>query len=126
MGFTEKLRRQVLQTGEKIKRKLKKFIKILEGKKGEDIKILDVRKLTWITDYFIILTGNSIIQTKTIAQSLLEGIKEKPISVEGLEEGKWILLDYQDVMIHIFLPQIREFYRLEKLWGDAKIVELKF
>ena len=56
----------------------------------------------------------------------MEGIKEKPISVEGLEEGKWILLDYQDVMIHIFLPQIREFYRLEKLWGDAKIVELKF
>jgi len=113
-----------LETGGIINRKLRKIIKIIEDKKGEEVKILDLRKLTWITDYFVILSGNSLVQTRVIAESLLKELDEKPVSVEGFENGKWILVDYRDVMIHIFLPEVRVFYNLEKLWGDAKIIPI--
>ncbi len=94
----------------------------MADKQGEDIKILDVRKLTWIADYFVILTGSSLTQTKTIAETLMEKLGEKPASLEGFGAGKWILLDYRDIMVHIFLPETRDFYRIEKLWGDAEEV----
>ena len=105
-------------------RKLKKILRVVENKKGEEVKVLDLRKLTWITDYFVILHGTSLIQNRTIAESLLESLDDRPISVEGYEDGKWILLDYGDVMVHIFLPDVRQFYHLEKLWGDADVVSL--
>lgn len=103
-----------------INKKLKTILKIVEDKKGDDVRVLDVSRLTWITNYFVILSGQSVIQTKTIAETLLEKLHEKPLSANGLGAGKWILLDYQDVMVHIFLPETRDFYRLEKLWGDAQ------
>jgi len=109
---------------ERIPEKLKKIVEIIREKKGENTVILDLRELTWITDYFVITGGSSLIQTKVIAETLLEKIDEQPISVEGYEYGKWILMDYGDVIVHIFLNEIREFYRLEKLWGDAKTIEI--
>jgi len=83
-----------------------------------------VSKLTWLCDYFVIVSGETTIQTKTIAENILEKIEEVPISVEGIEEGKWILIDYGEIIIHIFLPEIRNYYNLEKLWGDAEFVEV--
>ena len=110
---------------EDIPEKLRKIVKIIEDKKGEDTKVLDLKGLTWITDYFVITGGSSLIQTKTIAEALLESIDEQPISVEGYEYGKWILIDYGDIIVHIFLNEVREFYRLEKLWGDAKVIKIQ-
>jgi len=83
-----------------------------------------VRKLTWIADYFIITSGTSLIQTRTIAESILENLNEQPVSVEGLEDGKWILIDYNEIIIHVFLNETRQYYRLEKLWADAETVEI--
>jgi len=107
-----------------IKRIIKKIIKSIEDKKGTDLKVLDVSKLTWICDYFIIASGESTIQTKVIAENILEKIKERVISVEGLEDGKWILIDYGEIIIHIFLTETRNYYNLDKLWGDAEIIKV--
>ncbi len=80
--------------------------------------------MTWICDYFVIVSGETTIQTKTIAENIIEKIEEIPVSIEGMEEGKWILIDYGEIIIHIFLPEIRNYYNLEKLWGDAEIVKV--
>lgn len=76
------------------------------------------------TDYFIICSGNSDRQTEAIAENVLRSLrkdyKERPISKEGTEFGEWILLDYVNVVVHIFLPRVRDYYDLAGLWGDAK------
>jgi len=102
---------------------------VLDGlldKKGEDIKLLDMRNLeAAVANYFIICTGNSHPQVDALADSVDEFVKkathENPIGIEGRENSEWILLDYSDVVVHIFLPETRNFYNLEKLWSDAKI-----
>ena len=97
-------------------------------KKAADIKILDLRNLTTITDFFVICTGSSDPQLKAIADSIIEGSKklgERPWHKEGLTHRNWILLDYVNVVVHIFLPETRAFYSLEKLWGDADSAEIK-
>lgn len=102
---------------------------VLEGlldKKGEDIKLLDMRDLeASVANYFIICTGNSHPQVDALADNVEEfakkATKENPIGIEGRENSEWILLDYSDVVVHIFLRETREFYKLEKLWSDAKI-----
>lgn len=89
----------------------------IDDKKGYQITIFDLRGLSPITDYFVIANGLSEIHTRTIAQSLAE--VEKPIHTEGYEAGSWILLDYVDVIVHVFTEETRQFYGLERLWGDA-------
>ena len=100
------------------------MVKILEEKQAIETKILDVRKLTWITDYFIITSVQSSVQAKAILDSILETFDEKPLSVEGTYSNNWILIDFQDVIIHIFLPEARLFYNLEKLWTDAEEIKI--
>ncbi|MCM8806261.1 MAG: ribosome silencing factor [Candidatus Omnitrophica bacterium] len=85
--------------------------------------MLDVRKLTWITDYIIITSGETNIQIRAIAEAVIEKFNSPPFSIEGFETN-WILLDYGDFVLHIFLPEVREFYNLEKLWLDADRVNL--
>lgn len=97
-------------------------------KKAADIKILDLRNLTSITDYFVICTGNSDTQVKAIADAVIDGSKkigERPWHKEGFTQRSWVLLDYVDVVVHIFLHDTRNFYGIEKLWGDAPIEEVK-
>ncbi len=99
----------------------------IENKKGIDPVILDIRKLTDIADFFIVVHGNSDRHVRTIADGIIDELhvkKIKPSHVEGLREASWILLDYSDVIIHVFHYKTREFYNLERLWGDAKIVKL--
>ncbi|MBW1918541.1 MAG: ribosome silencing factor [Deltaproteobacteria bacterium] len=94
----------------------------LVEKKAQDLVILDVRSLSSFTDYFIICSGNSRRQVVALAQHLEEALRrlgEKPLGIEGLEEGQWVLLDYNDVIIHIFSQPMREFYDLENLWAEA-------
>lgn len=92
-------------------------------KKAEGIVALDVAELLVVTDYFVIATGRTDIQVRAIADEvehqLFEQARVKPIGREGIGEGKWVLLDFADLVVHVFQPEEREFYRLEKLWAEA-------
>jgi ribosome-associated protein len=97
-------------------------------KKAVDIKVLDLRKLADVTDYFLICSAEVELQARAIADHIIENLKKKGIKAwhaEGYQNSKWILLDYVDVVVHIFLNKTREFYGLESLWGDAKVKEIK-
>jgi ribosome-associated protein len=91
--------------------------------KAIDLVELDLRDVLGYTDYFVISSGNTDRQTKAIHDRIHEGLKKEhgilPRRVEGLAEGRWILMDYLDVVVHIFTPDARQFYRLEQLWGEA-------
>ena len=96
---------------------------MLEERQGGEISLLDMRHVTILADYFVICTGTSERQLKTLADSLSRELKEevgRPIHVEGDGESGWILLDYTDVVVHLFLPDVRSFYALEELWKDAQ------
>jgi len=101
---------------------------IILSKKGYDIKVLDLRKLTAIADYFVICSADSDIQVKSIADEVNDVLREKGIKCfhkEGYGALNWVLLDYFDVIVHVFKKEAREFYNLERLWADApsEIVE---
>jgi ribosome-associated protein len=91
--------------------------------KGDQILSLDVRKLTSITDYFIICSADTDIQVKGIADSIRKNTDHKPIRIEGHEQLNWVLLDYIDVIVHIFRTTERNYYQIEKLWADAPTIE---
>jgi len=96
-------------------------------KKAEQVHVLDLRKGSAFTDFFIIATGNNIRQVQAIADGIQETLKKdgvRPALIEGYSRGEWILLDYFDFIVHVFLPTTREFYALERLWGDAERVEV--
>lgn len=97
-------------------------------KKAIDIVAIDVAELLVVTDYFVICTGNTNIQVRAILDEVEEKLRVdgdiKPIGREGIAEGRWGLLDYGDLVIHVFMPDEREFYRLERLWADAPRLEL--
>ncbi|HTU77159.1 MAG TPA: ribosome silencing factor [Solirubrobacteraceae bacterium] len=94
-----------------------------EDKKAIDLVELDLRGVLGYTDYFIVCSGNTGRQAKAIHDGILEGLKHEhdtlPRRVEGSADTGWILMDYLDVVVHIFTPEMREFYRLEQLWGEA-------
>ncbi len=105
---------------------LANIIKGIEDVKGEDINILDLREIdTAVCDYFIICNGNSNTQVNAIVNSIQKSVskelKDKPWHVEGTDNGEWVLMDYVNIVVHVFQKQIREFYNIEGLWGDAKI-----
>jgi ribosome-associated protein len=92
-------------------------------RKARDVVELDMRGLVGYTDYFLLCSGNTDRQVKAIHDAILHGCKHDldtlPRRVEGLSHGQWVLMDYLDVVVHIFTPITREFYRLEQLWGEA-------
>lgn len=90
--------------------------------KAHDVIVLDLRGISTATDYFVIAGGNSDVQVKAIAEHVVDELKKegaRPQHVEGLQGGRWVLIDYVDVVVHVFHPQARQFYQLENLWGDA-------
>jgi ribosome-associated protein len=97
-------------------------------KKAADVLVLDVASTLVITDFFVIASGGTDRQVKAIADAVEDRLREeggiKPIGREGERELKWVLLDYGDLVVHVFQPETREFYRLEKLWADAPRVEV--
>jgi len=101
---------------------------LLGAKKAQRPVILDLRKLTLITDYFVICHGISEVHVRALAKDLAEQLKAhgvKPSSAEGVADGRWVLFDLGDVIVHIFAALERGFYDLERLWGDAPRVELE-
>ena len=93
------------------------------SKKAEDVVILDLRGLSAVTDFFVICSGSSETHVKAISDAIEEGLEAKGVRkwhIEGYRHRKWVLLDYVDVVVHIFHHKVREYYVLERLWGDAK------
>ena len=105
------------------------IIKGIDDVKGESIKLLDLREIeNTVCDYFIICSGNSNTQVNAISGSVQKTVskelKDKPWHIEGQTNSEWILMDYVNVVVHIFQKQIRDFYDIESLWGDAKITDI--
>ena len=96
-------------------------------RKAIDIVSLDLRSVAGYTDFFVICSGNTDRQTKAIHDGIHAGMKAEhgilPRRVEGLTQARWILMDYLDVVVHVFTPETREYYRLEQLWGEAPALE---
>jgi ribosome-associated protein len=93
--------------------------------KGVDVVILDLRNVTDMTDFFVIASGTSDTHVRSLGQHIIEEMKREgtPVNhVEGLEKGRWVLLDYVDFVVHLFHPTLRNFYQLERLWSDAEVI----
>lgn len=101
-------------------------VEAIADKKGTDIKVFNISEISPLADYFIIATGNNKNQNQAIIDEVnekLNAVKIHPRQIEGYENANWILSDYGDIMIHIFNPESREFYNLERLWKDAPCEE---
>lgn len=91
-------------------------------RKGRDLLLMDLRGISSATDYFLIVSGTSELHVQAVAEHVIDGLKadgERPSHVEGLRGGRWVLIDYIDFVVHVFHPAARDFYQLERLWGDA-------
>jgi ribosome-associated protein len=100
---------------------------LMLDKKAQGVIVMDLRGLTSVTDFFVLGTGESDVQVKAIVDHLnetLEAERMKPFHIEGYDKLSWVLIDYIDVVAHVFLHETRDYYRLELLWADAKISEL--
>jgi ribosome-associated protein len=99
----------------------------IHDKKGLNVVLLDVAELLSITDIFVIAAGTSNIHVRALAEGVEEALAEsasrKPLRREGVDQATWILLDYGDVVVHLFQPETRDFYGLERLWADAPVIE---
>lgn len=95
---------------------------VAEDKKAREIAVLEVRDVTPIADYFVVCSGQSTLQVRAIADAIIErmeGTGHPLRHIEGYEGGRWVLLDYGDVIVHVFLADERDYYGIERLWGDA-------
>jgi ribosome-associated protein len=106
---------------------LRLVLEALMDRKAVDPVILDLRGLTAATDFFVIVSGTSDAHVRGMAEHLIEAVGGgpdgvRPHHVEGLPQGRWVLLDYVDFVVHVFHPELRDFYQLERLWGDAPLV----
>jgi ribosome-associated protein len=100
---------------------------LMLDKKAKEIIIMDLRGLTSVTDFFIVCTGESDLQIKAIVDHLKDTLlkeKTRPSHIEGYDKLSWVLIDYVDVVAHVFLPEVRNYYGLERLWADANITEV--
>ncbi|MGI6083882.1 MAG: ribosome silencing factor [Acetivibrionales bacterium] len=107
--------------------KLNLFIDAMEDSKAKDIKAIDIHELTTIAHYFVIATGTSDTHVKAVTDKLVKKLSEnglKPLRIEGYSHARWILLDYGDIVAHIFHEEDREYYGLERLWQDGRLVAL--
>jgi ribosome-associated protein len=97
-------------------------VEALEANKAQDVVVLDLRGLCDATDFFVIASGTSDTHVRSLAERVIETMRQagrRPHHVEGLTSGRWVLLDFVDLVVHVFHPSLREFYQLERLWADA-------
>jgi ribosome-associated protein len=122
MAKTEKRRRAT-----RLPKQIELAIRAAEDKKAVDLTVLDLRKAAGFTDYFVLASGNNARQVRAIADAVIDTLSAagaKPAHVEGYDRSEWILLDYFDFIVHVFAPETRMFYGLERLWGNAERVEV--
>ncbi|MDJ0901937.1 MAG: ribosome silencing factor [Xenococcus sp. MO_188.B8] len=104
-----------------------KIAEAADDKKAQDIVLLKVAEVSYLTDYFVVVTGFSKPQLRAICdsieQKIAENFEREPIRIEGKTDGRWVLIDYGEVIVHAFLPEEREFYNLEAFWGHAERVD---
>ena len=102
-------------------------VRAAEDKKAEGLVVLDLRKASGFTDYFVICSGGNVRQVRAIADAVIETLATegaKPAHIEGYDRAEWILVDYFDFVVHVFVPETRAFYGLERLWGNAERLDL--
>jgi ribosome-associated protein len=112
----------------KIYSQARRIVEFLQSKKAQDVRLMDIRAVTDMSDYFVVCHGESELHVQAIAAAVLEGMAQEGVRAwhkEGIQHSRWVLLDFVDVVVHIFQRTEREFYALEKLWGDAKILSFK-
>jgi ribosome-associated protein len=122
MAKTEKRHRP-----EHLPRQVGAAVRAADDKQAKDLIVLDLRKAAGFTDYFVIGSGTNPRQIRAIADAVMESLAAlgvKPAHVEGYDRSEWVLLDYFDFVVHIFAPETRLFYGLERLWGSAEPVEI--
>jgi len=106
---------------------MQKIINIIFDKKGFNITTIDVREISSLTDFMIIAEGNVDIHVKAIAEAIISQLKKEkilPFKVEGRMHGDWVVIDYQNIIVHLFMPHLRERYQLEKLWSKGEIIKI--
>ena len=111
----------------KLPSEIDRAITAAEDKKAVDLVVLDLRKAAGFTDFFVLASGNNPRQIRAIADSVMAALADegvKPAYVEGYERSEWVLLDYFDFIVHVFMPETRLFYGLERLWGNAERIEI--
>jgi ribosome-associated protein len=114
MGMTKKI----------TKATAKKVVRFALEKKAFKVDLMDVRKITSVTDFFIVCSGNNDVHVKAIADVVLDNCKKSEIpvyNIEGYESRRWVLIDLVEIVVHVFQPEVRSYYQLERLWGDAGI-----
>jgi ribosome-associated protein len=125
MAKTEK--RRAAPAKKRLTSEVDKAVRAVLDKKASDVVVLDLRNTPAFTDFFILCSGHSTRQVKAIADAVEETLragKVRPAHVEGYERGEWVLMDYFTFIVHVFTPQTRDFYSLERLWGDAERLEI--
>lgn len=107
---------------------LKTIVDALENKKAEELQLIDIREVSTIADYFVITNGTNMNQIQALADNVEEKLAINgihPRSVEGYNTANWILMDYNDILVHIFDKESRGFYDLERMWRDGKVIDVK-
>lgn len=112
---------------ESSKEKVKLAYEALDEKKGEDIRIIEIKDISIIADYFIIASGSNSLQVDALVKSVGEKLGQngyEPLRIEGSRSATWILMDYGDVIVHVFSREDRLFYNLERIWRDGKVIDI--
>ena len=107
---------------------VRRAVELARDRKARDMVALDMRGVSSATDFFLVMTGTSDIHVRSVAEHIIEELKKedvRPSHVEGLSGGRWVLIDYIDFVVHLFHPAAREFYQLERLWGDTPQLALE-
>lgn len=123
MAKTEKRRKST-----RLPKQIERTIRAADDKKATDLVVLDLRKAAGFTDFFVICSGTNPRQIRAIGDAVIQALAEegvKPAHVEGYDRSEWVLLDYFDFIVHIFAPETRMFYGLERLWGSADRIEIQ-
>ena len=124
-NMAESLKKQ--QTDER-PHDLQRAVDLALDRKGVDIRLMDLRGVSNATDYFLLVNGTSDTHVRAIADNIIDELRKEGVRadhIEGLRSGRWVLIDYIDFVVHVFHPQAREFYQLERLWGDAPTVSIQ-
>jgi ribosome-associated protein len=107
---------------------LRRATELASDRKAVDMMVMDLRGISNATDFFLVMSGTSDQHVRSVAEHVIEELKKeghRPSHVEGLRAGRWVLIDYIDFIVHVFHPAAREFYQLERLWGDAPVMEFE-